>query len=346
MKKHRNRILCCAVLLLAALLLSGFSGVSGPGLPARPGEELPYTPYGRWTEDEGRAELWIQEYRDGDLTFSLYIPGSAAINNAVAKGAEQGDFLYEDPYLEGVGAAGRLQLDGEVPVLTMGESRLAIPAGTVLRFSRRSEEPDFAALYAPVIEAWQDFELDGGGMENWYADEPGYVHSGVYGTDHYGYQYWDLDRDGSPELILGAIYSAEDTAEDELGAGLYWHNLILDLYTLVDGEPRYVVNSGDRYRYSFTSDGLIYYQGSAGAAYSYSATYELRDGELHMVNGVCVDGGDDACFTVSEDFNPEREGYTLISSEEFYWLWDQMYDLYLYERFAPLQLKPLLVGEA
>ena len=343
MRKTRNPMLYCAILLLAALLLSGFSGI-GPGTRAESEEGLPYTPYGRWTEDEGRAELWIQEYRDGDLSFSLYIPGSAAINNAVAQAEENGAFFYEDPYLEGVGASGSLQLEDGVPVLTLEESRLAIPAGTVLRFSQRSEKADFAALYAPVIEAWQEFEMDGGGLENWYGDEPGYVHSGLYGTNHYGYQYWDLDRDGSPELIIGAIFAPEETENDELGYGLYQHNLILDLYTLVDETPTYVVNSGDRYRYCFTSDGQIFYEGSSGAAYTDVATYILRNAALEMVNGISSE--EEAWYSMEDGFNPEHEGYNPISEAEFQWLFDHFYELYHFERFAPLQLRPLLVSEA
>ena len=299
---------------------------------------------GRWKEDQGRAELWIQEMQGEDILFSLFIPGSAAINNAVAEAADQGFFFYQDPYLEGVGASGSLRVENGVPVLTMGESRMEFPAGTELRFSVRSEEPGYRTLYAPVFEAWQDFELQGGGLENWYGDEPGYVHSGLYGTDHYGYQFWDLDRDGSPELIIGAIYSPKETADDEQGYGLYSHNLIVDLFTLVDGEPTYVVNSGDRYRYCLTSDGQIYYEGSSGAAYTDVATYILKDGALEMVNGISSEEG--AWYNMEEGFNPAHEGYNPISQEEFQWLFNHFHDLYHFDRFAELQLRPFLVSEA
>lgn len=318
-----------------------------PETPAEP--EIPAAPapeqlLGRWEEDQGRAELWIQEEKEGDILFSLFIPGSAAINNALALAAEDGFFFYQDPYLEGVGASGALRLENGLPVLTFGESRMEYPAGTELRFSRHSERTDYRTLYAPVFEAWQDFELAGGGLENWYGDEPGYVHSGLYGTDHFGYQFWDLDRDGSPELIVGAIYPPEETAGDELGAGLYQHNLIVDLFTLENDAPAYVVNSGDRYRYSLTSDGQIYYEGSSGAAYTDVATYILRDGALEMVNGISSEEG--AWYSMEDGFNPEHEGYNPIPEAEFQWLFDQMFDLYRYERFAELQLRPFLVSEA
>ena len=102
-----------------------------------------------------------------------------------------------------------------------------------------------------------------------------------------------------------------------------------------------MVNSGDRYRYSLTNDGLIYYEGSGGAAYSSQATYELRDGMLRMVYGLTVDGGEDACFTVEGSFNQERSGYSPISYEEFNWLWEKNRDLYLFDRFAELNLRPI-----
>lgn len=347
MKKHRKPILRAAALLLAALLLSGcLAGCSGMPMPmiltAAGGEQL--SPCGRWTEDEGRAELWIQEDRDGDLLFSLLIPGSAAINNAVAASLGEGSFSYQDPYLEGVGAAGDLRMEDGAFVLSLEESNLALPAGTVLRFSQRSGEPDYRVLYAPVLKAYQEFERAGGGLENWYADEPGYVHAGLYGAEHFGCQFWDLDRDGSPELILGVIWPPEETEEDELGMGLYWHNLILDLYTLADGEPVYVVNSGDRYRYSMTSDGQIYYAGSSGAAYTDVATYILRNGALEMVNGISSEEG--AWYNLEDGFNPEHENYNPISQEEFDWLFEHFNTLYLYERFAPLQLQSVMDFEA
>ena len=301
---------------------------------------------GRWAEDQGRAELWIQEAEGEDLLFSLLIPGSAAINNALAVGEENGAFFYQDPYQEGVGASGSLRIENGIPVLYMGESRMAFPAGTVLCFSQRSGEEDYRSIYAPVLEAYQDFEREGGGLENWYGDEPGFVHSGLYGAEHFGYQFWDLNLDGSPELLLGVLYDAGETAEDQLGEGLYWHNLVSDLYTLVEGEPRYVVNSGDRYRYSLTTDGQLYYEGSSGAAYSDLATYELRDGVLQMSFGLCMDGSESECFTVEERFNMDREGYTPISRDEYYWLADHYHSLYKYDRFAPLQLTPVADWES
>ena len=118
----------------------------------------------------------------------------------------------------------------------------------------------------------------------------------------------------------------------------------MDLYTLADGAPQYVVNSGDRYRYSLTSDGQIYYEGSGGAAYTDVATYILRGGALEMVNGISSE--ENAWYNMEDGFNPEHEGYNPIPEEEFLWLFDQFYDLYRYERFAPLQLRPLLVSEA
>ncbi len=368
MKKSTILTICLTALLLA-LLLGGCSAAPAPAAetpaPESPaaesaGAELPPAEspaatespapteepqprfeelVGRWTESEKRAELWIQ-YTEGEkVVFSLLIPGSAAINNAVADQTQGGSFRYEDSYQQGVSAAGSLLVEDGMAVLRLTESDLLFPAGTELRFPERSFLPDFAELYAPILDAYREHQARGGGLTNWYADEPGYVHVGLYDAEEIGYQYWDLDLNGVPELILGAVYSPEETAGDEPGEGLYWHNLVLDLYTLDRRVPRYIVNSGDRYRYSLTSDGLFYYEGSSGAAYSDVAVYELREGLLCMVTGISMDG--DSCYMVDGFFNPEHEGYRLITEEEFYWLWDKYRNLYLYERFAPLQLRPL-----
>ena len=299
---------------------------------------------GRWSEDAGRAELWLQATEGEDVIFSLFLKGHAGINNARAVGAEDGFFFFQDPYLEGVGASGSLRLEDGALVVHMGESRIEpLPAGTRLRFSARAQGADYFEAYAPVLEAYRDFEQAGGGLENWYADEPGYVHVGLTDATRFGYQFWDLDRNGRPELILGVL--GEEGAEDAEDADLlYWNNLVLDLYCLEEGEPRYILNSGDRYRYSLTTDGYLFYEGSSGAASSDAAVYELREGWLWMIQGLRMDG-EDSFFSLEEGFNYNPERYAPIGEEEFFWRWSSLRDLYVYERLAPLQLTPVAEWE-
>ena len=64
-------------------------------------------------------------------------------------------------------------------------------------------------------------------------------------------------------------------------------------------------------------------------------------GQLRMETGIIMDGGNDSCFTVEGAFNPERVGYSSIPVEEFIWLRDNYERLYLYDRWAPLFLRPV-----
>ncbi len=298
---------------------------------------------GRWSEDAGRAELWLQQTEGEDVIFSLFLKGYAGINNARALGAEDGFFFFLDPYLEGVGASGSLRLEDGAIVVLVGESRIEpLPAGTRLRFSARAQGADYSEAYAPVLEAYRDFERSGGGLENWYADEPGYVHVGLMDAERFGYQFWDLDRNGRPELILGVLSEEDDDGDADLR---YWNNLVLDLYSLEEGQPRYILNSGDRYRYSLTSDGFLFYEGSGGAAYSDAAVYELREGWLWMNQGLRMDG-EDRYFSLEEGFNYDDSLYAPIGEEEFFWRWNNLRDLYVYERLAPLQLTPVAEWQA
>lgn len=297
---------------------------------------------GRWSEDAGRAELWLQQTDGEDVIFSLFLKGYAGINNARAIGAEDGFFFFQDPYLEGLGASGSLRLENGALVVQMGESRIEpLPAGTRLRFSARAQGADYFEAYAPVLEAYRDFEQAGGGLHNWYADEPGYVHVGLMDATRFGYQFWDLDRNGRPELILGVLGEEDDGEDADLR---YWNNLVLDLYSLEGGQPRYILNSGDRYRYSLTSDGFLFYEGSSGALYSDAAVYELREGWLWMNQGLRMDG-EDRYFSLEEGYNYDDSLFVPIDEEEFFWRWNSLQDLYVYERLAPLQLTPVAEWE-
>lgn len=203
-------------------------------------------------------------------------------------------------------------------------------------------ETDYLALYQPVLEAYREHERSGGGLLNWYGDEPGYVHVGLSSVPRLGYMLEDLDGNGVPELILGALYTEKDFEENSwLEPGSYYTNLIVDLYTLADGDPVYLVNSGDRYRYNLTDDGMLYFEGSSGAAYSSVYLYRVEDTRLVYVTGVCIDGGEDRCFQVQDDKDYQHEKDIPISFEDFN---ERCKELAVYreEHAKPLSLTPLI----
>jgi len=202
--------------------------------------------------------------------------------------------------------------------------------------------PSPEELYAPVLEAYRDYERRGGGLENWYGEEEdNLVHAGLTGVTRVGVQYRDLDHDGVPELIIAPYYTAEEyAASDWLRPGDYSANIVMDLYTLRDGKPVHVLLSGDRYRHTLTTDGHIYYSGSGGAAYSDACLYDFVDGELKFLEGVCIDGSEDRTFQLNSDGDSSHESDTPISYEEYQLRMQRLFR-YTEDLLEPLELEPL-----
>lgn len=294
-----------------------------PAAALIPEATLPADPFaaalGRWQTEDGGMELWIEAVDASSVRFSLYAPGRAALDQVLAQ--REGDaapFLYQDPFRAGDFSNGSLRISGGVPCLSLSGTDMDLPGGTETAFPVRLDAPGYDALYAPVLEAYRAHEEAGGGLANWYGDEEGYVHVGLTGAERYGYCLRDLDRNGVPELILGVWYTEEDFAESAwLDPAGYEANLILDLYTLVDGAPTYIVNSGDRYRYALTNEGLIQYEGSGGAAYSTAALLRLEGAELEICTAVCIDGGEDRCFRLQSLDDYEHVNDQPISYEDY-----------------------------
>ncbi len=232
----------------------------------------------------------------------------------------------------------------ETPIEAENSIEAELQIGTEAQLETGTEispAPDYLRLYQPVLDAYREHERSGGGLCNWYGDEPGYVHVGISSLPRLGYMLEDLDGNGVPELILGGCYSEEDFAQNSwLTPGSYYTNLIVDLYTLVDGEPVYLVNSGDRYRYNLTDDGMLYYEGSSGAAYSNVHLYRVDGSVLSLVSGYCIDGSEDRCFQVLDDKDYLHEHDLPISYETFCQRVEEL-AVYREERARPLSLTPL-----
>ena len=76
-----------------------------------------------------------------------------------------------------------------------------------------------------------------------------------------GYAITDLSGDGAPELVLGALNSAELPPP--------YGDMIYTIYGCKDGRPVLVLEGWYRNMYAWLGDGRFYYRGSSGAAYSF-----------------------------------------------------------------------------
>ena len=137
-------------------------------------------------------------------------------------------------------------------------------------------EQDYLSAYAPVFDSYLAF-LNGAEPDGMDTTERGayYYVLGETGCSEMvrsggelGYCLKDLDRNGIPELLIGAT-----------GADYYDETLIYDMFTLENGVPVRVLVSSARVRYYLAEEDLILHEGSGGAAYSLSILYFLENGK-------------------------------------------------------------------
>lgn len=90
-----------------------------------------------------------------------------------------------------------------------------------------------------------------------------------------GYCLIDLDKDGSPELVISSTQT--DTSK------WYGYPMMALIYTIKDGKAQHVAGSWSRSARYLGDDGFIYYYGSGGAAYSHYRKEVLENGQLYAL---------------------------------------------------------------
>ena len=116
--------------------------------------------------------------------------------------------------------------------------------------------------------------------------------------DVIGYAVKDLSGDDIPEFIVGFI------DEDNKGSE------ILALYTVKDEKPAFVFESMTRSAYFLMNDGNLFYQGSAGAAYSIFGSYAISENGAELI---C----NDYWFTYEKDKTSYEIGYYHNTTGEY-----------------------------
>lgn len=124
---------------------------------------------------------------------------------------------------------------------------------------------DYAAAYAGVIENYRNAYADGAptaeqalqlGVSEWCA------YSGA------GYAFKDLDKDGTPELIVAGTGGSPDDM------------IVFEIDTLKGGAVAQLCLSSARDRYYLRTDNNVLNEGSGGAAYTTYYLLQLGDGSF------------------------------------------------------------------
>ncbi len=130
--------------------------------------------------------------------------------------------------------------------------------------------------------------------------------------ESWGYCLIDVDGDGEQELLLAAL------DDDHIGTE------ICQMFRIVDGQAVEILTGMERNWYQLREDGMIYSEGSGGAAYHNATVYALEPGcaELVFAEEIYSDLDDD---NNQIWFHADASGNkTLISEEEaFDWMASQ-----------------------
>ncbi len=104
--------------------------------------------------------------------------------------------------------------------------------------------------------------------------------SGENAADKIGYTYYDINKDGIDELLIGEIAEGE------------WKGVIYDIYTMVNRKTAHVASGGSRNRYYVCDNAFVCREYSSGANESGMQVYALIENstELYPQVGFKYDG--------------------------------------------------------
>lgn len=137
----------------------------------------------------------------------------------------------------------------------------------------KTEQVDYPALYAPVLDETCDVLYNGRREEMSYAYLPSGVMELAAWTESdellrtVGYSIRDLSGDGVPELLIGVIANELAPTPEK--------SVIFGGYTLMGGKPAKFLDGWARNSYQWLGDGRFYNFGSGGAAYSGFGAFRL-----------------------------------------------------------------------
>ena len=175
-----------------------------------------------------------------------------------------------------------------------------VSGGTVSEYVDAAYAEQIGRYYTALSELWTTEQY----FDNGLSELPAYYYEGEP-LDNVGFAYQDLNNDGQSELVIGPILNAE------------LDPVVFEIWTLVDGEPVLVAQSGSRNRYflQFFEEENAWYVANEGSnsAANYGTYYlMLIDGKLEVTQGIVFDA-------MADEANPWFMAYDLdwdVSNDE------------------------------
>ncbi len=123
-----------------------------------------------------------------------------------------------------------------------------------------------------------------------------------------GYCFYDLNEDGTEELIIGAKNNQYEC----------YDNCLFDAFTLLNGVPKRVFVSSERITLVLLANNFLAYSGSGGAGYGVNCLFKFNGTGFDIADGIMMENGQ--CFRISTDSSTEKTILSLgtpISLDEY-----------------------------
>lgn len=151
--------------------------------------------------------------------------------------------------------------------------------------------------------------------------------------DNVGFTLTDLDGDGIPELIIGAILGSDRDP------------LVFEIWTVHNGEPVMLAQSGSHNRYYLQyadEDDLwsVAYEAENGAANHAVYYLQLADGEFHVIQGIIFDAlaSENAPWFMAYDLDWDVSNDTPIDEDTAIAVMNAGRNIYAAQAYLPYSL--------
>lgn len=156
-------------------------------------------------------------------------------------------------------------------------------------------EPETRPTYGTVLDSYYNALMEQWPPEKYMGAGMNYLPGLIGDPEKVGYYLEDLDGNGFPELLIGAV--GEDS--------------IFVMYTMVEGAPLTVLRASERNTYRLTADGIFHNQGSNGAAFTGHLFYTYQNGDMHFQDALMfnsdADGENPWFYAVDEDWDVSND---------------------------------------
>ena len=182
------------------------------------------------------------------------------------------------------------------------------PGGVALSSVAYIFVADYVTAYQSVLNAYRTAYQAGGHTAQYAAINDLSVM--IAHSSHVGYAFKDLDKDGTPELLIAGL-TTDNTAK----------SVVYEIYALVNGTPKRMAISTDNDRYYLCTDNMILNSGSEGTAHTYYIVYRYGNDRITPVESYIsytTGSPQDGFYYQSGAYSPEpRASDTQLSESTF-----------------------------